>query len=498
MTHKTSKTQWNRRQVLQGAAAATALATAPGRFAVGEGGNPDVLVLGAGLSGLNAALNLEDIGYRVTLLEGSHRIGGRLFTADEAEVPGQPEMGGSGIGSHYARILDAASHYKVEIEESRPRTEPRKNELMYHVRDAAIRIEDWADHPLNPFVDAANRSRSLSGFQYSLYDDDINPFPVRDFTAWQNGRHGDLDISVHDFLLRKGVSEQAIKLACSTNMSYGSSAHDLSILMGFQSSNLIRSLYRGPDALPGRSMAIAGGNQRLPEAMARGLKSEIALGQNVRSIQTTSSGVTVTTAAGDVFRAKYCICTFPFSALKHVHVDPYLQGLQAEAVHELAYTPVFQVHVVPKRRYWEDDGLPPSMWTDRTPGRFMALKNNPDAPDEYTSCMSFVNGEMAKYLDRLPPEAAGQRVLADLAEMRPATKGALEIAKIWSWNRSIFAGGAYAYWQPGQITRFSAAMRAPHDRIHFAGEHTAVVNRGMEGAMESGERAAIEVLQQLG
>ena len=31
-------------------------------------------------------------------------------------------------------------------------------------------------------------------------------------------------------------------------------------------------------------------------------------------------------------------------------------------------------------------------------------------------------------------------------------------------------------------------------RIHFAGEHTALTNRGMEGAMESGERAALEGL----
>ena len=166
-------------------------------------------------------------------------------------------------------------------------------------------------------------------------------------------------------------------------------------------------------------------------------------------------------------------------------------------MHSLAYTPVFQVHFKVLRPYWEDDGLPPSMWTDKTPGRFMALKNDPQEPDRVTSCMSFVNGEMAKFLDRLPPAEAAARVQSDLAGMRPATKGALEVAKVFSWNRSPFAGGAYAYWQPGQITRFAAELREPHGRLHFAGEHTAVVNRGMEGAMESGERAAIEVLQKL-
>ncbi len=187
----------------------------------------------------------------------------------------------------------------------------------------------------------------------------------------------------------------------------------------------------------------------------------------------------------------------PFSALRHVHIDPYLEGLQAEAVQTLGYTPVFQAHFVPTQKYWEMDGMPPSMWTDKSPGRFMALKNDPSSPDEVTSCLAYVNGSMALYLDKIRPEDAAELILSDLSEMRPSTKGALKLVKTWSWNRNPFAGGAYAYWKPGQITRFSREMRAPWHRIHFAGEHTAVLNRGMEGAMESGERAAFEVMDRL-
>ena len=49
-------------------------------------------------------------------------------------------------------------------------------------------------------------------------------------------------------------------------------------------------------------------------------------------------------------------------------------------------------------------------------------------------------------------------------------------------------------WAPGQVTAFASEVGKPHGRIHFCGEHTAVSNRGMEGAMESGERAAFEIL----
>ncbi|MEO0576740.1 MAG: NAD(P)/FAD-dependent oxidoreductase [Pseudomonadota bacterium] len=493
-----NKQHINRRSVIKGISTSAALALSPGRSAYGATPKTDVLVLGAGLSGLNAALTLEDVGYRVRVLEGSERIGGRLFTAPADEVPGYPEMGGSGIGRHYARILDVANRFDVAMERSRPRTEPVRGEIMLHVRGTGILPDDWAEHPLNPFVTATRRKRSLTGFQFSVYGDDDNPLPLGDLEAWQSGRHAAMDISVHDFLMRKRVDPQAIQLGCGTNMSYGRNVHDLSALMGFQSANLVRSLYRGNDAFSGGALAAVGGNQRVPEAMARAVTSEILMTQHIHSIASDQHGVTVTTKRGDVHTAKYCICTFPFSALKHVRVSPYLSGKQAQAVHELGYTPVFQVHVIPTKPYWEKDGLPPSMWTDTCAGRFMALKNDPAAPGKITSCLSFVNGEMAQYLDRLPPDVAAQNVLAALARIRPATQGALKVVKVYSWNRSPFAGGAYAYWKPGQITRFAKEMRAPLENIHFAGEHTAVINRGMEGAMESGERAAIEVMERLG
>ena len=46
-----------------------------------------VLVIGAGISGLAAAKNLNDSGYDVTILEAKDRIGGRLYTDRSLGVP---------------------------------------------------------------------------------------------------------------------------------------------------------------------------------------------------------------------------------------------------------------------------------------------------------------------------------------------------------------------------------------------------------------------------
>ncbi|MDX2145184.1 MAG: NAD(P)/FAD-dependent oxidoreductase [Rhodospirillaceae bacterium] len=477
----------SRRHLIGASTTALALATSKARAQH----KADVIILGAGLAGLNAALLLEELGAKVTVLEGTDRIGGRLFTASASDIPGAPEMGGSGIGANYARLVDAADKYGVKLVPQRLRTEPRPGELMYHLYGQAIKLDEWATHPRNPFP-AAEKKIPAHLYQFTYYTKD-NPLP--DIESWQDPKFAQWDISTHEFLKRKGVPDEAIRLGVGTNLSYGYSEYDMSVLMHFQIDKVIQmsaALGTGGGARAGE-----GGNQRIPEAMARAVKSEIQMKTHVIAIREDKDGVDVEARDGRTWRAKYLISSLPVSALRLVRIEPGLTGLQAEGVAGLDYTPVFQVHFVPTKKYWEMDGLPPSMWTDRAPGRFMALKNNSADPNEVTTCLSFVNGAMAKFMDRLAPEDAVDFILRELADMRPSTKGALRHVKTWSWNRNVFAGGAYAYWQPGQITRFARDLGKPRGWLHFAGEHTAVTNRGMEGAMESGERAALEVAARL-
>ena len=45
-----------------------------------------VVILGAGIAGLTAAYELERAGYRVTVIEASHRVGGRNLTVRSGDV----------------------------------------------------------------------------------------------------------------------------------------------------------------------------------------------------------------------------------------------------------------------------------------------------------------------------------------------------------------------------------------------------------------------------
>jgi monoamine oxidase len=106
----------------------------------------------------------------------------------------------------------------------------------------------------------------------------------------------------------------------------------------------------------------------------------------------------------------------------------------------------------------------------------------------------WINGAECASWDRLDDAAFGARAIAELEKVYPASKGALRMAKRISWHHNALAGGAWINWAPTQITRFAHAISQPAGRLHFAGEHTGHTLRGMEAAMESGERAATEIL----
>jgi monoamine oxidase len=84
-------------------------------------------------------------------------------------------------------------------------------------------------------------------------------------------------------------------------------------------------------------------------------------------------------------------------------------------------------------------------------------------------------------------------VREQMEKVHPGLSEFLERAASKSWDEDEWARGAYSRFTPGQMTVWLPAIAQPEGRIHFGGEHTSVWNRTMEGALESGHRAAREV-----
>ena len=248
----------------------------------------DVIVVGAGLSGLHAALTLEAVGLRVLVLEAQQRVGGRVHSM--RQLGGTTEAGGTYIGAGYTRVIDAADRLGVELMDVTPILE------FFREQDLAldgelIRQREWPTHPANDFPE---RDREQMPWNYhrvlTMRDN-----PLEEPGDWLESRHAALDISAHDWLRSLGLSERAIALAYGLNVSFGRDAHDVSaLLLLFRGAFSKRQRALAPSASLG--FTARHGVQRIPEGMAAALAGGVELDHAVVAIELEAESALVTCA----------------------------------------------------------------------------------------------------------------------------------------------------------------------------------------------------------
>lgn len=442
----------------------------------------DVIVLGAGASGLQAAWMLEQQGMTVKVLEGRKRVGGRIATL--MDQPGYPEMGFNSMADGYGRGIDAAQRAGVELVEVGARYRLGKPALLW-INGKPLTREEWAAFPGNPFPDALKTT--MPGELVAKLVAQRNP--LSDWTAWNDPANAGLDISLRDFLKAQGLSDEAIRIGNEVSPYYGTTAADVSALMLEFNDGFVKAQFAaGP-----RSLAVKGGNIKLAEGMARLLKGDVLLGKEVIAITSSAASATVHCRDGSQFTARKVVCSLPFSTLRKVKILPGLKGAQAQAVAGLPYQPLSMVFLTATAPFWDEDGLAPGMWTDGIAGNLMPQRFG-SSPEEITGFIAQARGGLANQWDAMGKDAVFAAVTGAIEAMRPATKGKLRAAEFFSWKNEGFNLGDWAYFGPGHISGFVNHMAKPAGRIHFCGEHTATGARGLEGAFESAERVALEVL----
>lgn len=442
----------------------------------------DVLVLGAGISGLNTALLLEEAGLKVAVIEARERVGGRILSL--TDLPGHPEMGFNSMGAGYGRGLDAARKAGVEMWEVGARYASVGAPGLF-IGERYFTREQWAADRANPFPAAmkAVMPFELAGMLLA------KNLPIADWTQWPSPASAASDTAFGQFLAAQGLSEEAIRLAYDLNPYHGRDSRDVSTLMMVFNAGFVQ----GQMAAGKESFAVKGGNSKLPEAMASRFKGDLVLGKPVQRIESDAKGATVTCRDGTQFQAGRIVCSLPLAALRKVQIEPGLPELQAKAVAEVRYQPISIAMLTPKAPFWEEDGLPIGMWSDGFACNVIPQLFG-EKEGEVTGLMVQARGNKALEWDRLGARESLARVVAQMESLRPAAKGKLEARHFHSWAAEEFSGGAWAYFGPGQATTMPAAIPQPAGPIHFCGEHTEYNARGVEGALASSERVATEIL----
>ena len=444
-----------------------------------------ILVIGAGLSGLVAAYELTRAGHDVTVLEAQRRPGGRVLTLREPFSDGlYAEAGAARIPDNHDLTLRYVRHFDLPLVPF----QPSKLTRILAVGDQRIRARPDGDVDLTR-VPLKLTPEERSGGLYGLFTKYLRPAleSLGDPAApgWPDSRSMKKydEMTMARFLEQQGASPGAIDLL---EWPYATAGDDQTSCLW----NLREMLYESTETT---RYKIDGGNDRLPKAFAAALKEKIRYGCPVVRIEQDANKVRVVAmeaGARHVFEADRLICTIPFPALRKMDIQPALSTGKRKTIAELTYDTITRVTLQCRTRFWEKDGYNGFGVSDLPQEIWHPTFDQPGPRGLLVSYMSSGIGERAGAMD--PDE----RMAFVVREMNKVHPGLLEnfeggFAKVW--HADPWAGGAIALPSPGQMTGLCMGIEKPEGRVHFAGEHASRWSGWMQGALQSGLRAAREV-----
>jgi monoamine oxidase len=471
----------SRRRFLQSAALAAALPLAA-RAAARAAARPQrVAVVGAGLAGLVAAYELMRAGHTVTVFEALERPGGRIRTRRDAFGDGlYLEEGAVEFGDGYTLLNQYIAQFGLPVSTLEPAATPQ----VFFVGGKRYEVAHGGEPDWPYALSPEERRLGMRGLWEKFAQPAARPLAQPFDTRAMNRAARTLDErTLADLARKQGASDAAVLLMARASM--GDSFEHVS--------GLQLLLWRRFLALSPSRSCLKGGNDQLPRAFAGRLGPRLHYRAELRSLVQERSQVRLGIVQGNALEqvsADRVVLALPFSVLRRVQLGDSLARHKRALVEGLRYESATRVFVHTRTRFWRQAGLDGSANTDLPVGavRDASAGQAGDAGILGTE----VTGSASRRLCAMSA-AERQRVgLESLSRVFPELGANAAGGSSVCWDSEPYALGAWAYFAPGEMSSMFAQLALPDGRIHFAGEHTSPLGF-MEGAVQSGQRAAQEI-----
>jgi monoamine oxidase len=423
----------------------------------------DVIVIGAGLSGLVAARELEARGHAVRVLEARDRIGGRVWLQRGALRGLDLDMGGAWVADVQRFVWAEADRYGVARE--------------HDALPASVRWrfgDERCERALPVGVaDLGELERAVAALLVAARRHDADqPLDAQGLE--------DLDVPASDWVAALGLPARVRDLllfwiaACASAHPRDASMLDFLRWISAADHSVWAHLeaavlgWRFPD-----------GTAALYEAIANDARGEIVLGAPVSAVEQRDGAVVVQTApGGERHHARRAVVTVPIGVLPSIAFTPPLSDAKRAAGE--------RNHAGQGVKAWAlAHGVPEDLCAMGYGTRLDFVGAMETTPH---GVLLVCFGPSSADLDVTDAAAVG----AAVRELAPEADVVAVHAHDWAGDP--YSRGTWTVLRPGQVHAAWSALRAPEGRVHFAGAHTALRWPSfMDGAIESGHRVAEEV-----